>query len=118
MIKYNRHKHAFSCDNDSSNEMPSIEDLKKDKYGNVICRMMKHLKGVSFGCMKWNGKVLFGIDADAYLLDEATTEVWAESLAELFIKLTKCTGTPFTGKSYHEVLVCLDLMIDPDEKEM
>ena len=49
MIKYDKHLHSFSYDgNPSSSEMPSIEDIRKDKYGDVILRMIKLMKSTFF----------------------------------------------------------------------
>ena len=62
MIKYDEHSHSFSYDgNPSSSEMPSIEDIRRDKYGNVIIRMIKLLENAFISSYKFNDKIDFGI---------------------------------------------------------
>ena len=115
MIKYDEHSHSFSYDSDpNSSEMPSIEDVRKDKYGNVILRMIKLMKNASLSCYKFNGEFDFSIsimfeDNGSYL------KIRSISLKDLFDRFTDVPDTLFYKKSYDEVLVALDLL-ETDER--
>ena len=48
----------FLCDDGSSSEFLTVEDIKQDLYGEVILRMLKHFKTkIGIKCKKSNSKV-------------------------------------------------------------
>lgn len=112
MIEYDEHSHSFSYDgNTNSSEMPSIEDIKRDKYGNVIIKMVKLLENASIRGYKFNGRIDFGIVFDNSVL----SRIRSSSLKDLFDRFTDVPDTLFYKKSYDEVLVTLDLL-ETDER--
>ena len=111
MITYDEHSHSFSYDgNPNSSEMPSIEDIRRDKYGNVIIRMIKLLENASISSYKFNGKIDFGISIDSEEPGCYYPTIRNCSLKQLFKMITDVKNTPFYKKSYDEVLVTLDLL--------
>ena len=112
MIKYDKCLHSFSYDgNPNLSEMLSIEDVRRDKYGDVILRMAKLLENVSVGGYKLNGKIDFGIIFD----NSVIPRIRSISLKDLFDRFTDVPDTLFYKKSYDEVLVTLDLL-ETDER--
>ena len=111
MITYDEHSHSFSYDgNPNSSEMPSIEDIRRDKYGNVIIRMIKLLENASISSYKFNGKIDFGISIESEEPGCYYPTIRNCSLKQLFKMITDVKNTPFYKKSYDEVLVTLDLL--------
>ena len=107
MIKYDKCLHSFSYDdNPNSSEMPSIEDIRRDKYGDVIIRMTKLLENASIRGYKFYDKIDFGIVFDNSIL----SRIRSSSLKDLFDRFTDVPDTLFYKKSYDEVLVTLDLL--------
>ena len=116
MIKYDEHSHSFSYDGDpNSSEMPSIEDIRRDKYGDVILRMIKLMKSASLSCYKFNGEFDFGISIESKKPGCYYPTIRNCSLKQLFKMITDVKDTPFCKKSYDEVLVTLDLL-ETDER--
>ena len=110
MIKYDEHSHSFSYDGDpNSSEMPSIEDVRKDKYGDVILRMIKLMKSTSFSCYKFNGEFDFIINI-VFENNGVYPSIRSSSLKYLFDRFTDVPNTLFYKKTYDEVLVMLDLL--------
>ena len=100
--------HIFLCDDDSSSEFPTLEDIKKDPYGNAILRMLKHFKTKSdIKCQKFNGKVKF------LLMPNGIPELSLGnvSLKKMFEALTRfATKTCFYNRSLDEVILLLDML--------
>ena len=100
--------HVFLCDDDSSSEFPTVEDIKQDPYGEVILRMLKHFKTkINISCQKFNGKVEF------LLMPNETPELSLGnvSLKKIFESLTKfATKTCFYNRSLDEVILLLDML--------
>lgn len=116
MIKYDEHSHSFSHDgNSNSSEMPSIEDIRRDKYGNVIIRIVNLLKNASISSYKFNDKFDFGISIESKESGCYYPTIRNCSLKQLFKMITDVKDTPFYKKSYDEVLVTLDLL-ETDER--
>lgn len=117
MIKYDEHSHSFSYDGDpNSSEMPSIEDVRKDKYGDVIIRIVKLLENASISSCKFNGKIDFSISIESNEPGCYYPTIRNCSLKQLFKMITDVKDTLFYKKSYDEVLVMLDLL-ETDEKD-
>lgn len=118
MIKYDEHSHSFSYDGDpNSSEMPSIEDVKQDKYGDVILRMIKLMKRAFLSCYKFNDEFDFSINI-VFENNRVYPRIRSGSLKYLFDRFTDVPGTLFYKKSYDEVLVMLDLLeIDERPKQ-
>ena len=109
MIKYDEHSHSFSYDGDpNSSEMPSIEDVRKDKYGDVILKMIKLMKSTFLSCYKFNGEFDFNISI--VFEGNVYPRIRSSSLKDLFDGFTDVPDTLFYKKSYDEVLVMLDLL--------
>ena len=116
MIKYDKRLHSFSYDgNPNSSEMPSIEDVKQDKYGDVIIRMVKLLENASISSYKFNDKIDFGISIESEEPSCYYPTIRNCSLKQLFKMITDVKNTLFYKKSYDEVRVMLDLR-ETDER--
>lgn len=100
--------HCFLCDDDSSSEMPSIEDIKQDPYGNAVLRMLKHFKTkISVRCEKFHGKIEFVLEPNGI----PELSLCNSSLKKIFEALTKfATKTCFCNRSLDEVILLLDLI--------
>ena len=107
--------HCFLCDDDSSSEMPTIEDIKRDPYGNAILRMMKHFKSkIDMTCEKFNGKIEFVLVP----VDAPNLYICNSSLKKIFESLTKfATKTCFCNRSLDEVVLLLDMLDAGKEEE-
>lgn len=105
--------HIFLCDDDSSSEFPTVEDIKQDPYGEVILRMLKHFKTkIDIRCQKFDGKVEF------LLMPNGTPELslGSVSLKKIFEALTRfASKTCFYNRSLDEVILLLD-MLDAGER--
>ena len=106
--------HTFLCDDDSSSEFPTVEDIKQDPYGEVILRMLKHFKTkIKLRCEKFNNKIEF------ILVPDGTPELSLSnaSLKKIFEALTRFgTKTCFHNRSLDEVILLLD-MLEAGEEE-
>lgn len=106
----------FLCDDDSSSELPTFEDIKRDPYGDVILRMLKHFKTkINLHCEKFNGKVEFILEPNGI----PDLSLCGPSLKRIFESLTKfATKTCFHNRSLDEVILLLDILeADGDDKE-
>ena len=105
----------FLCDDDSSSELPTVEDIKQDPYGEVILRMLKHFKTkIDIRCQKFNGKVEF------ILMPNGTPElsIGNVSLKKMFEALTRVASrTCFHNRSLDEVNLLLDMLEAGDEEK-
>ena len=105
----------FLCDDDSSSEFPTLEDIKKDPYGEVILRMLKHFKTkIDIRCQKFNGKVEF------LLMPNGTPELSLcnASLKKIFEALTRVASkTCFHNRSLDEVILLLDILEAGSDEE-
>ena len=100
--------HRFLCDDDSSSEMPSIEDIKQDPYGNAILRMLKQFKTkISVRCVKFHGRIEFVLEPNGTL----ELSLCNSSLKKIFEALTRfATNTCFCNRSLDEVVLLLDML--------
>ena len=100
--------HTFLCDDDSSSEMPSLEDIKQDPYGNAILRMLKQFKTkISVRCEKFNGKIEFVLEPNG----TPELSLCNSSLKKIFESLTRfATKTCFCNRSLDEVVLLLDML--------
>ena len=100
--------HCFVCDDDSSSEMPSVEDIKQDPYGNAILRMLKQFKTkISMRCKKFHGKIEFVLEPNG----TPELSLWNSSLKKLFESVTQfATNTCFCNRSLDEVVLLLDML--------
>lgn len=109
--------HMFLCDDDSSSEFPSFEDIKRDPYGNAILRMFKHFKTkINLHCEKFNGKIEFILEPDG----DRTIQLSLSntSLKKIFEALTRFgTRTCFHNRSLDEVILLLDMLEADDEEK-
>lgn len=107
--------HTFLCDDDSSSEFPTVEDIKQDPYGEVILRMLKHFKSkIEISCQKLNGKVEF------ILVPNKNQELsfGTVSLKKMFEALTRVASrTCFHNRSLDEVILLLDMLEAGDEEK-
>lgn len=108
--------HSFVCDNDSSSEFPTFEQIKQDPYGNVVLRMLNHLKN------KFHLKALKLRDGriEFYLVYDNgdSSRVGSVSLKEMFRFITRNTSNPmFLNRSLDEVILILDLLEAGDEEK-
>ena len=100
--------HCFVCDDDSSSEMPSLEDIKQDPYGNAILRMLKQFKTkISVRCEKFHGRIEFVLEPNGIL----ELSLCNSSLKKIFEALTRfATKTCFCNRSLDEVVLLLDML--------
>ena len=105
----------FLCDDDSSSEFPTVEDIKQDPYGEVILRMLKHFKTkIEISCQKFNGKV------ELLLVPNGKPELsfGTVSLKKMFEALTRVASrTCFHNRSLDEVILLLDILEAGDEEK-
>lgn len=107
--------HIFLCDNDSSAEFPTLEDIKKDPYGDTILRMIKQFKTkININCQKFNGKIEFILEPDGM----PELSLCSTSLKKIFEALTRfATKTCFCNRSLDEVILLLDMIEAGDEEK-
>ncbi len=107
--------HIFLCDDDSSSEFPTLEDIKKDPYGNAILRMLKHFKTkININCQKFNGKIEFILEPDG----TPELSLCNTSLKKIFEALTRfATKTCFCNRSLDEVILLLDMIEAGSDEE-
>ena len=107
--------HMFLCDDDSSSEFPTVEDIKQDPYGEVILRMLKHFKTkIDIGCQKFNGKVEFILTPNR----KPELSFGTVSLKKMFETLTRVSfRTCFHNRSLDEVNLLLDMLEAGDEEK-
>ena len=100
--------HTFLCDDDSSSEMPSLEDIKQDPYGNAILRMLKQFKTkIAIRCEKFNGKIEFVLEPNG----TPELSLCNSSLKKIFESLTRFAAkTCFCNRSLDEVVLLLDML--------
>ena len=107
--------HMFLCDDDSSSELPSFEDIKRDPYGNAILRMLKHFKTkIKLSCQKFNNKIEFILEPNG----TPELSLCGPSLKRIFESLTKfATKTCFHNRSLDEVILLLDMLEAGSDEE-
>ena len=107
--------HIFICDDDSSSEVPTVEDIKQDPYGEVILRMLKHFKTkIDISCQKFNGKVEFILTPNR----KPELSFGTISLKKMFEALTRVASrTCFHNRSLDEVNLLLDMLEAGDEEK-
>lgn len=107
--------HIFLCDDDSSSEFPSFEDIKKDPYGNAVLGMIKQFKTkINLHCEKFNGKIEFILEPNG----TPELSLCGPSLKKIFESLTKfATKTCFHNRSLDEVILLLDMLEAGDEEK-
>ena len=108
--------HTFLCDNDSSAEVPTLEDIKKDPYGNAVLRMIKQFKTkININCQKFNGKIEFILEPDG----TPELSLCNTSLKNIFEALTRfATRTCFYNRSLDEVILLLDMLEASNEEKI
>ena len=120
MIKYHKRTHSFTYDKASaeSNEMPSIDDVKKDKYGNIICRMLPfYNEKLILQASKHSGCIYFSIIAECghYVSAPTLKDVFKNFVYDEYVDYP--VYSPFVNMSYDEVLIKLDLLEALKSKE-
>ena len=107
--------HMFLCDDDSSSEFPTVEDIKQDPYGEVILRMLKHFKTkINIRCEKFDGEIKVILEPD----DASELSLCSTSLKRIFESLTKfATKTCFHNRSLDEVILLLDMLEAGSDEE-
>ena len=105
----------FLCDDDSSSEFPTVEDIKQDPYGEVILRMLKHFKTkINIRCEKFDGKIEVSLEPD----DAPELYLRSTSLKKMFEALTKFAAkTCFHNRSLDEVILLLDMLEAGSDEE-
>ena len=107
MLKYDNHE--FISDNDSSSELPTITDIKKDPYGNAILRILTHFQNkIHFRCWKLrDGKIEFSLVP----AKDSRLAIGSTSLKTLLGHLTKwAMSTCFHNRSLNEINILLDML--------